>query len=706
VSDQLTDKEVIFETIAGSIAYGTNDENSDVDTRGVAIKKDKSYYFGFLKKFEQQEDKNNDTVIYDIRKIFNLMADSNPSVLELLFMEERFWKKSTKHWEKIIEHKDKFLSKQARYSFCGYAMAQLKRIKVARNWLLNPPTKKPERSDFELPDKTIITKDNLNAFQWTLVYLIKDNIQYLNLSDSTKQELNGIEWIGPLQQHQLPEQSIDAMMEMTGASSSWMEVMKKEQAYSQAKRHWDSYLNWKENRNKKRAVLEEKCGYDCYVEETEFLTDNGWKKFDQVIENDLLATVILPENCPKHKEPFSIEYQKSIDKYNGTFTGNLYNLFGYHTDSLITPNHRMVARKVERESGKKYEWGFIEVANLPDTFEILRYPAPKIKNYTDKELFSGLVVKDVAFLRLMGWYLSDGCMLFKKGIPCEVRISQKKGGKLHKSMSNFSSKYGFKLYQYNRKPNAFNPNSIIEVILSVNDKSIVNKIFNDCGNKENKRIPRWVFKLSKYKMEILFDAMMRGDGTKSRPDNSMIYYSKSRDLASDIQELALLCGFETSLYGPYKHNNKGYDLEMYQVHINKTREQFKEVIRSCNIKTVSVVNKKIVCFTVPNGTLITRHNGHIGIHGNSKHASHLVRLLRAGKEVLETGNLQVYRPDRDELKAIKSGSWAYEQVEEYANKMEKEMAELYLTSKLPEKPDRVFLDNLCVEIIEDYLSAE
>lgn len=71
MSDRLTDSEIIFSTIAGSHAYGTNTKDSDMDIRGVAIRNDKSYYFGFLKKFEQQQEIDEDTVIYDIRKIIS-----------------------------------------------------------------------------------------------------------------------------------------------------------------------------------------------------------------------------------------------------------------------------------------------------------------------------------------------------------------------------------------------------------------------------------------------------------------------------------------------------------------------------------------------------------------------------------------------------------------------------------------------------------
>ena len=83
---------------------------------------------------------------------------------------------------------------------------------------------------------------------------------------------------------------------------------------------------------------------------------------------------------------------------------------------------------------------------------------------------------------------------------------------------------------------------------------------------------------------------------------------------------------------------------------------------------------------------------------DTKHAMHLVRLLRMGAEALETGILQVKRPDAQELLAIRNGAWTYEELVEYAEKMDKHVREvLYKTTKLPRTPDiklaaRVIMD--------------
>jgi predicted nucleotidyltransferase len=86
-----------------------------------------------------------------------------------------------------------------------------------------------------------------------------------------------------------------------------------------------------------------------------------------------------------------------------------------------------------------------------------------------------------------------------------------------------------------------------------------------------------------------------------------------------------------------------------------------------------------------------------------KHASHLVRLLRMCREILETGQVIVKRPDAKELLAIKNGAWSYEKILEFATREDKLLDEVKKQSKLPRTPDRDRLDKLCQEIVRESL---
>ena len=135
------DYNIIFECVAGSRLYGTSTETSDYDYRGIIIPS-KEYFLGFAKKVEQIIDSKdgNDRVLWELRKFFSLALDCNPSIIEILFVPEDRWIQSSDIWKQIISHRDWFVSKKARWTFSGYAISQLKRIKRHRSWLpLLPP---------------------------------------------------------------------------------------------------------------------------------------------------------------------------------------------------------------------------------------------------------------------------------------------------------------------------------------------------------------------------------------------------------------------------------------------------------------------------------------------------------------------------------------------------------------------------------------
>lgn len=88
-------------------------------------------------------------------------------------------------------------------------------------------------------------------------------------------------------------------------------------------------------------------------------------------------------------------------------------------------------------------------------------------------------------------------------------------------------------------------------------------------------------------------------------------------------------------------------------------------------------------------------------HGyDTKHAMHLVRLLREGIEVLSTGDLAVRRADADELRAIKAGAWTWAQLEDEVAGMQALLPEVAAHSPLPPDLDRDFVDALLLEVVE------
>lgn len=207
----------------GSVAYGLNTESSDLDVKGICIPP-KDYYIG-LHAFEQAEFKdpenNAELVVYELKKFIRLAADSNPNVMEILWVDESDILIQTDIGELLRENRGLFVTKMAKFKFAGYAYSQLKRIKTHRSWLLNPIETPPLRSTFGLPEHRLISKDQMGAFN-----------------------------------------EFESKGEETKFGKDVLDLFLKEKQYAAARLQYDQYQNWKDTRNPNRAALEAKFGLD------------------------------------------------------------------------------------------------------------------------------------------------------------------------------------------------------------------------------------------------------------------------------------------------------------------------------------------------------------------------------------------------------------------------------------------------------------
>ncbi len=120
---------IVLLGLAGSHAYGTNNESSDVDFRGITLNAP-SDILG-MTTFEQYEDEKTDTVVYAFNKMIRLFLECNPNSIEMLGLDEDQYLILTPIGQEILDNKEIFLSKRAAKSFGGYAEAQLRRLQNA-----------------------------------------------------------------------------------------------------------------------------------------------------------------------------------------------------------------------------------------------------------------------------------------------------------------------------------------------------------------------------------------------------------------------------------------------------------------------------------------------------------------------------------------------------------------------------------------------
>lgn len=83
---------------------------------------------------------------------------------------------------------------------------------------------------------------------------------------------------------------------------------------------------------------------------------------------------------------------------------------------------------------------------------------------------------------------------------------------------------------------------------------------------------------------------------------------------------------------------------------------------------------------------------------DTKHAMHLIRLLRMGREVLAGEGVKVHRDDAEHLLAIRRGAWSYDAVDETAHQEMLALETAAQTSPLPRTPDIATIDRTICDI--------
>lgn len=257
----LADRTILL-VVHGSRAYGTNRPDSDYDYRGIAVPP-RQYRDGFVGKFEQAHSDVPDATVFELRKFMALCAECNPNVIEMLWVAAQDRLLCTPAGQLLVDARRLFLSRKARYTFGGYALAQLKRIQNHYRWLKDPPKGQPARGDFGLPESHPLPPDQLQAAQAAIRQQV----------DSWELDLSGCDDALRLHIHGQLERTLSELQigvaerqfaagRLLGMDDNFLALLDRERRYKQARDDWRAYQTWQTQRNPARAALEARHGYD------------------------------------------------------------------------------------------------------------------------------------------------------------------------------------------------------------------------------------------------------------------------------------------------------------------------------------------------------------------------------------------------------------------------------------------------------------
>ncbi len=184
---------------------------------------------------------------------------------------------------------------------------------------------------------------------------------------------------------------------------------------------------------------------------------------------------------------------------------------------------------------------------------------------------------DKDFLTLIGLWLADGCY-DKNSIIFSVSTNEERN-----VIKRFAKKWGI-------KPKIHSSDGISTLLHSKTLKFLFREILEFKGNAFTKRVPSWIYNLSKAQIACILCGLFSGDGCVSNKE--IVISLNSRKLMEDIQTLLLQFGIIFRIRKISKNSNSYpgaistiRDFNLFKEHIDLLQEYKKDNLRNLCLKT-------------------------------------------------------------------------------------------------------------------------
>ena len=343
----------------------------------------------------------------------------------------------------------------------------------------------------------------------------------------------------------------------------------------------------------------------CVSEDTEILTETGWKNYKDLKVN---KDKVFSYNLKNSK--INLNLLKKINVYN--YNGELYQIKNSSIDGLFTTEHKVLVN-VNKEKQINYKkinswtgWELIPIKKLVKE-KNKRLVKTKLAGNFEGDLSIGKYKAGI-----LGWLLTDG-NIARENSP-DITISQSLSANKNKCkyLEKLLKGSGLEFSKIIHKEtiNNFTNKPYTMVTFRLLNGGNRGKIKGKNNNwiKEwidfKERTPKWkLLKLKNNELQELYKCIMMGDGTRNQE-----LCTQNEKRINFFRVLCCLLGKRTSI-GTKNQNNKNY---------HRTYISHKD---TCNIQKEDIkkikYQGKVWCPTTTDGTFIARRNETIFITGNS-----------------------------------------------------------------------------------------
>lgn len=139
---------LLYEFVRGSVSQGTNTLLSDIDHGGVYLAPAEQLLgLGLDYQDEIKDDKGDDDWM-ELNKYMRLLLKSNPTVLESLFVDDKYVLYEHPIMTEIKKHRNEFVTKDCFKAFFGYAYEQVKKARGLNKKIVQPIVERKTVLDF------------------------------------------------------------------------------------------------------------------------------------------------------------------------------------------------------------------------------------------------------------------------------------------------------------------------------------------------------------------------------------------------------------------------------------------------------------------------------------------------------------------------------------------------------------------------------
>lgn len=317
--------------------------------------------------------------------------------------------------------------------------------------------------------------------------------------------------------------------------------------------------------------------FGCYSEDTEILTQTGWKKYKDFLKEDKIL-----QWCP---ETNILTWYLPVEKFEYQINEEMVLLENRHTSQLVTQNHSVWAKV------KKYSRD-----EISDVFE--RFDASSLKktwcvNLPLAGTMKGIKKEENAYL--IGWWLTDAWP-HKDGKAC--MFSQSKPQTLLKLRTHFDQK-GIIYSEYVKPPKKETHKEEHTFYVTGNYADFLIKNYP-------KRELTWdVLEFDSESRNELLEGLLDGDGTRTRDGGySEVFWSKKNERLDIVQALCLSLNIRSHI-----------DYKKGCLYLNRARNTTE--LQQKHKTPLQKYKGMVWCLKTETGAFVVRRNGKAFISGNS-----------------------------------------------------------------------------------------